>query len=145
MHHMRWSESAIIFRGLAALLIVIVIGVNIAEMQLNRLTQKQSTVQAFNIQCQDTGKYFLYFLGDHYSMQSVYPLAAISNSEQEITFSVNQNRISLPVRVSVDATALFSGLNMVARQCTDAVLQAKIVCERYLYALRQKFRDFNRL
>ncbi|CUH94139.1 putative membrane protein [Propionispora sp. 2/2-37] len=139
MHHMHRSEARIVFRGLAALFIVIVLGVNIAEMQLNRLTQKQSTVQAFNIQCQETGKYFLYFLGNQYSIQSVYPIAGISNSEKEIVLSIYHDRISLPTCVSMDATALFSGLNIIARQCTDEILQAKTACERYLAELRQKF------
>lgn len=129
------SETALICRGIAALLIAVTLGVSLAENQLNNLMQCNEFVQAVNIKRDVTGRYSFYLLGTEYSIRAVYNVARFSNNEHEAVLEVGNGTVVWPKdRKLSDIQAAYK---LWRQQFLDEALRFKKTFEVYLKELKQ--------
>lgn len=95
-------ETVIICRGIAVLLLMIILGVTLAEKQLNSLTQLNDNVQAINLKRDAEGTYFLYLMGSEYSIRAVCDIARIYNGDTEIYFKVGGYSLVAPKGIDLN-------------------------------------------
>lgn len=102
------SEITMIFRGLIVLMLVVLLGVSLAESQLNTLTQRQECVEVLNIHRGKTGIYSFYLLGMDYNVRGVYDIARIRNSDKEIVIEASGYKLAIPTYAEFNYSQLQS-------------------------------------
>lgn len=101
-------DSSRIGRGFLIVLLVIIMGVSVAENQINSLTQNQEIGKAFNI-TNNKGIYSGYLLGYDYSTSFLWAIGKIYNNEQELVIEVKNFTFTIPLRMQfalADAAAM---------------------------------------
>jgi len=133
----RLAETTVVLRGLLVLVLMIVAGVNAAELQMNGLTRRHETVQAFNVRQQDQGYYAFYLFGSSYLVQSDYPLAVLSNTDTEIVVTAGTRQWEIPIRLCIDAAPEFALLDLWSRQFSEEAVRTKVQLHAYVQAASQ--------
>jgi hypothetical protein len=134
------SEAALICRGVVALMLVVLLGVSLAETQLNNLTQRRECVQAINIMRDKTGTYSFYLLGEEYAVRAVYDVARFSSNAREIKLESAGHEISIPHYITYrELQPLFA---MWHKQFLDEALQFKRSIARDIQEIRQKTEQY---
>ena len=134
MNDTRLAETTVVLRGLLVLVLLIVAGVNTAELQMNGLTRRQETVQAFNVRQQDRGHYAFYLFGSSYLVQSDYPLAVINNTDTEIVVAAGTRQWEIPTRLYINAAPEFALLDLWSRQFSEEAVRTKVQLHAYVQA-----------
>lgn len=132
------SDMATIYRGLAVLVLIVVLGVTTTEKQLNSLTQRQDYVQVFNMRLEKTGVYSAYLLGYGYSVSAVYPIAKITQTDNSILIDAAGQKITVPTCVYMDSSELTTWLEVWYRQFVDEAYKTKHSLEAYGKIIRKK-------
>jgi hypothetical protein len=129
-------------RGLAALLVVIVVGVVVTENQLNNLTERQEFVQALNVRREEsTGVYAAYLLGSSYKFRALYPVARLSNTDNSLAVTAGGKRLTIPTVLYADLGQTEYWLALWRRQFVSEALKTRQALDRYLEQLRPLIRD----
>jgi len=97
-----YEQTAKVFRGVLGLFLVIILGVYIAEGQLNGLTQRQECAYAFNVNCDSEGRYAIYLLGASYRVNAVYLVGEFINNKEEIIIKTSYSNINIPKYIEFD-------------------------------------------
>ncbi|MDD4601792.1 hypothetical protein SDC9_08981 [bioreactor metagenome] len=130
------AEMTLICRGVAAFLLVVVLGVSLAESQLNSMTKRNEFVQAINIKRDITGKYTAYLLGTEYSIRAVYDVARISANDRALAIEAAGHKFLIPKSINLSQ---FQALASIWRQqFLDEALTFKQTFAGYLKEIRQK-------
>ncbi len=137
------SEMVTIFRSLAILLVIVVLGVTTTEKQLNSLTQRQNCVQAFNLKREKTGVYSTYLLGYGYSFNAVYPIAKIDWAGNNLFIETAGQKIAVPTYIYLDSSKLVNWLNIWYKQFVDEAFKTKQSLELYCNIAHKKVDAFN--
>lgn len=117
------SEGAIILRGIIALMLVVLLGVSLAENQLNTLTQRQECVQALNIHRDNTGIYSFYLLGMGYSMRGVYNIARFINTDKEIVIEASGYKLAIPTYLDINYSQIQGVVGAWHKQFVDEAMK----------------------
>jgi hypothetical protein len=134
------TETAVIFRGVAALMLAVVFGVTLAENQLNNLTHRHEYVQAINLKRDTTGAYSFYLLGSEYSIRAVYNVARISHDDEKIDIEAAGHKIIIPT--AIDWNYFRALCNLWRQQFIGEALQFKKSFEGHLQDFRLKSRYY---
>ncbi|WP_378953753.1 hypothetical protein [Pelosinus sp. sgz500959] len=116
-----YRDSMIIFRGLLILTVFILIGVGVAERQLNGLTQRQENVLAFSIAYDPSGIYTIYISGSAYQLSALYPVGEIINNDRNVTLKTTQHRIVIPKYIELDCRKELMLLELYIKQIQEKI------------------------
>lgn len=136
------SEIAILCRGIIALMLVVLLGVSLAENQLNTLTQRQECVQFINIHRDKTGIYSFYLFGMEYSVRGVYNIARVTNNDRKIKIEANGYKLDLPTYLNINYSQIQSVLNMWHRQFVEEAIKFKHSLQDYVKEIKHSFQDY---
>jgi hypothetical protein len=128
-----------IWRSFLIVLSVIIIGVTVAEKQVNSLTQRQDITKAFNIS-EQRGIYSGYLLGYEYSTSFSYPVGKIYNNDQELVMKIQDFVITVPLRVQVDLSSAMALAYEGKDEFIDKSMKTKQNFEKYLKLWGTKIR-----
>lgn len=101
MLHCEEKDKALLLRGIAMLLIIIIGGVVAAESQINSLTRQHPFAESFNIRRDSAGTYTIYLFGNEVSFAGMYGVAEI-DEQQNIVVFVASKRVLIPTRISLN-------------------------------------------
>jgi len=136
------EDALMLGRGLAALLVVIILGVVITENQLNNLTERQEFEQALNVRRDETaGVYAAYFLGTGFKLRALYPVAGLSNTDTSLTVTAGGKRLTIPTVLYADLGQAEYWLVLWRRQFVSEALKTRQALDSYLDLLRPLIRD----
>lgn len=137
------SEDRIkLARGLFALLIAIVAGVIVVDMQLNSLTHQHEFVQLLNLRRDPRNGYSAYFFGNSYPIGAVFPLAHIENTSRELIFEAGDITLRMPTKVSFDTTKSIYWLRVWGRQFVEEAYRTKAALTVYIAQLHKEASDY---
>ena len=125
------NDTARLRQGILLLVVVIMIGVTVAETQLNRLTHRQEFAQAFAVKRDSTGQYETYLFGGSVKARAVYPVARITNGH-EVIVNIGGDQWIMPVRVHVDAQAIIAKLAIWYKLILNEAIEFKQSFQQYL-------------
>lgn len=92
--------------GVIILLLIIIIGVVVAEHQMNSLTQWNHHVQFLNIRHNSYGVYSFYVFGQGYSVCAVYRIGDIYADGQKINIDLRGYNFNIPLRYQTDISKI---------------------------------------
>lgn len=118
-------------RGLMALLLTIIIGVTVVDMQLNSLTQRHEFVQSLNLRRDSREGYSAYLFGNSYAIGAVFPVARIENTGQELVVKAGQAMFRLPAGVEIDTAAAMRWLRIWGGQFVQEAHRTKAAIHAY--------------
>ncbi|GBG56386.1 hypothetical protein SPFL3102_00184 [Sporomusaceae bacterium FL31] len=129
-NNMEHTDLAKIGQGILALVFVVVLGVIVAETQLNNLTHQHEFAQAFYLMRDNTGQYSTYVFGNSLNIKAVYPVAKIDN--KEILIMIAGQHFILPLQIDFDSQKILSVLKTWYKQFISEALFTKQNIHRYL-------------
>jgi len=136
------SDALMMGRGLAALLVVILLGVVITENQLNNLTERQEFEQALNVRRDESaGVYAAYFLGNSYKLKALYPVARLSNTDNSLTVTAGKKQLTIPTVLYADLGQAEYWLALWRRQFVSEALKTRQALDKSFDQLRPLIRD----
>ncbi len=138
------SDAWVICRGLVIFLVVVILGVAVAENQINSLTQQQDCVQVFNIRHGQTGIYTAYVLGNSYSASLVYQVAQVITNDKAIIVEVAGHSFAIPTYVYIDSSKIIIQLNLWVKQFVEEAFRTKHTLEDYMREIRQQIAGYSR-
>jgi len=97
-----YRDVLMIIRGLIILVVVIALGLSVAEQQLNTLTQRQEFVRIFDISRNREGVYTMEVLGSDCSISAVYAIAEIKNQDASVTIKTPLITWTVPKYLYID-------------------------------------------
>ncbi len=97
-----YRDVLMIIRGLMILVVVIALGLSVAEQQLNTLTQRQEFVRIFDISRNREGVYTMEVLGSDCSISAVYAIAEIKNQDASVTIKTPLITWTVPKYLYID-------------------------------------------
>lgn len=133
------EDLSIIRRGLFLFLSFIIMGVTVAENQVNSLTQNQEIAKAFNFS-QNKGIYSGYMLGCEYSTSFILPVGKIYNTEQELVVEINNHTFIIPLRVQFNLSNVLALASEGHGRFRNESFKTKQVFEKSLKRFREKIR-----
>jgi hypothetical protein len=138
------SDAWVICRGLVIFLFVVVLGVAVAENQINTLTQQQDCVQVFNVRHGQTGIYTAYVLGNSYSVSAVYQVAKVMTNDTAIIVEVTGYSFAIPTYVYIDSKKIILQLDLWVKQFVEEAFRTKHTLEDYMREIRQRIAGYSR-
>jgi len=130
-NNMEHTDLAKIGQGILALVFVVVLGVIVAETQLNNLTHQHEFAQAFYLMRDNTGQYSTYVFGNSLNIKAVYPVAKIIDNKEILIMIAGQHFI-LPLQIDFDSQKILSVLKTWYKQFISEALFTKQNIHRYL-------------
>lgn len=131
----------IIGRSLLTLLLCIVFGSIIVEIQLNKLTYWQDFVQVFNIKRVTESAYLGYVLGGEFYLQAAWQIGSISNTQQTLHLSLLGLGITLPTKLEFDPAPVTAMLQTAWRRGIDSAFHFKQVFSQFCLELEPYWRS----
>lgn len=110
------ADVLVICRAFVVMIIIVVLGVMMAESQMDTLTRKQDFVQVLNIRDEGMGNYEAYLFGYSRSFSAVYQMNGIDNGDQFIAVGPAANRIIIPTMLYIDASKSMCWLELWSNQ-----------------------------
>nr|WP_092068550.1 hypothetical protein [Dendrosporobacter quercicolus]NSL47137.1 hypothetical protein [Dendrosporobacter quercicolus DSM 1736]SDL77635.1 hypothetical protein SAMN04488502_101798 [Dendrosporobacter quercicolus] len=120
-------------RGVFLLVLLIMIGVTVAETQLNRLTHRQEFAQAFAVKRDNNGQYAAYLFGNSVKARAVYPVAQVTG-DQQIIVNVAGGKLVMPTRVRIDTQAILAKLAAWYQRMIQQAAEGKRLLQQYMAA-----------
>ncbi len=102
------KDLLIIARSLSVLFLTAVLGIIIAERQMNSLTHWHKTVQAFSITRWYNGTYCLCLFGRLYSINGLYIVGSFVNMNDKINFIIGGTEFAMPIKLYFDINVLLN-------------------------------------
>ena len=99
---LEYREGMIIFRGLFILLVIILLGVGVAQQQINSLTQRQENLLAFSLSYNPRGIYTINIDGAVYEFSVTYPVGEIINNKGSVVVKTKNFSIEIPKYIELD-------------------------------------------
>lgn len=141
---LEYRDTLIIFRGLFVLAVVILVGVSVAEGQLNSLTQRQESVHALHITCDHSGTYSLYLLGSSYHIKAVYPVGEMINHDKGIIIKIANHSGIIPTKIDIDCKKELVLLDSWARLLVEEALKFKHALDSSIAEMEQRLHLYMR-
>jgi hypothetical protein len=139
-----YRDAMVVFRGLLILAVVIILGVSVTEKQLNSLTQRQESVQAFHITHDRHGVYSIYLLGSSYTMSAAYTVGQIINNDKSIGIKTKNHSVTIPTYIVIDCKKELAVLNSWARLFVEKGFEYKSNLDLYITVIQQKINVYIR-
>lgn len=137
------SEDRIkLARGLLAMLIAIIAGVVVVDMQLNSLTHQHEFVQLLNLRRDPRDGYSAYFFGNSYPIGAVFPLTHIENTQRELIFEAGDITLRIPTKVSFNMTRVMYWLRVWSRQFVEEAYKTKAFLTKCIAELSAEVSDY---
>jgi len=137
------SDVRMLARGLVVLFLIIVVGVDTAEGQLNDLTLRETCVQALNMKRDDqAGFYDVFVLGTDFRFKAMYRLAGLSNEDGKLIVNMADQQFTIPTMMHFELEQTRAWVNLAREQCVQQALQDKKVLADRLGSLRKFIRSF---
>jgi len=115
------------------LVVVVVLGVSVAQQQLNTLTQRQEYVQVFTVTSISRDRYSFYLLGTQYMIKSFYLIGEISTSEQKMIVTIPPYTMTIPMQIEFDCQEELALLELWIRTLVQKMDQIRYhVYSRYV-------------
>jgi len=128
-----YKDFLFIIRGLLILVVVVVLGVSVAQQQLNTLTQRQEYVQVFTVTSISRDRYSFYLLGTQYMIKSFYLIGEISTSEQKMIVTIPPYTMTIPMQIEFDCQEELALLELWIRTLVQKMDQIRYhVYSRYV-------------
>lgn len=141
---LEYRDTIVIMRGLLILAIVILLGVSVAERQLNSLTQRHESVQVLNISSDPRGVYSIRLFGSSYTISAFYPVGEMINNDKAIIIKTKNHFFSIPTYLEFDCRKELAMLDVWARALIDEGFKCKQKLHSYLYEIQQKLNAYIR-
>lgn len=119
------GDTGLIARGLLILLAIIVIGVGVADHQLNALTQRPEQERFFYIGRNQEHVYSAYAFGYGLTLGSVHSMGNISLTDRSVILKFSDHTVTIPTKIEVDGSRLWYWISVWQRQFTEEALAAK--------------------
>lgn len=136
------SEILAIGKGLLILTIVILVGVSVAEKQLNTLTQRQDCVQVLNVKRDLNSAYSFYAFGESFNIRAIYPVVRILNNDDSIMIEAAGQKVEIPTYINIDSSKAANMYNVWHRQFMDEAFKCKSDFERYAREAARKVHTY---
>ena len=98
---MTYGEMTPIIRGVSIFAICVIVGVAVAEYQVNQLTLSTPAVRSFNLKAEH-GVYSFSFMGREVHTSFLYPLGDIRHDRSALVFHNRHFSLTLPTLYEVD-------------------------------------------
>lgn len=96
------GDLRVITRGLIVLAAIVVIGVGVAEHQLNTLTQRPEQERFFYIGRSREHVYSAYVFGHGVSLENIYPLGTVERSAQSVRLHIGGHSLVIPTKIEIN-------------------------------------------
>lgn len=118
-----YKDILMIGRGLLILVVVIALGLSVAEQQLNTLTQRQEYVRFFDINRNHEGVYTLQAFGSVYRISATYPVAEIKNRDTSVSIDTSLVSWTIPKYLYIDCRKELAWLSLQIKQLKEHIGQ----------------------
>jgi len=139
-----YQETGKIFRGFLFLIVIIILGVSIAEGQLNTLTHRQEYAYVFTVNSDSQGRYSIYLLGSSYNVNAIYSVGQFINNEEHIIIKTPYCSMSIPKYVEFDCKKELVLLELWAKLLVEELEKCKQTLNQYISFLQQRFNVYMR-
>lgn len=130
------GDMRIIARGLFLLLVIVVIGIGVAEHQLTTLTQHPYQERFFYISRNQDHVYSAYAFGYGLTLGSIHSLGQISVTNRNITLLIGNHSISIPTKIEINGSRIWYWLDVWHRQFVDEAFATKKKLVEYWYQVK---------
>ncbi|WP_371370626.1 hypothetical protein [Sporomusa aerivorans] len=130
------GDSGVIARGLLVLAAIVVIGVGVAEHQLNTLTQRPEQERFFYIGRDQEHVYSAYVLGHGLSLGNLYPLCTISRTDHTVVLRFDKYALVVPARVEINGVQVLHWLDIWRQQFVEEAFAVKKKIMEYWIELK---------
>ncbi len=131
-----YRDVLMIIRGLMILVVVIALGLSVAERQLNTLTQRQEFVRILDISRNHEGIYTMEILGSDCSISAVYAVAEIKNQNAGVSIKTSLGTWTVPKYLYIDCRKEFAWLTSKMRYLENYLKQGWETINVYLRQFR---------
>lgn len=138
------QEAGKVFRGFLFLIVIIILGVSIAEGQLNTLTQRQESAYVFRVSSDSQGRYSIYLLGSSYNVTALYSVGQFINNEENIVINTAYCRMNIPKYMEFDCKKELVLLEVWAKLLVEELGKCKQTLNQYISFLEQRFNVYMR-
>lgn len=145
---MQWmsSDTVMVVRGFLLLILIVAVGVVIAEKQLNDLTLQEDSVKTLNIKRDEaSGVYVIYLLGSSYRLKGIYQLAKIDSQDNALIVASTGRDYTVPMVINIDFEQTRYWLTLWRRQFLREALQTKLTLTEYWLALEASISNSGRV
>ena len=131
-----YRDVLMIVRGLMILVVVIALGLSVAEQQLNTLTQRQEFVRIFDISRNHEGVYTMEVLGSGCSISAVYAIAEIKNQDASVSIKTPLITWTVPKYLYIDCRKELAWLTSKMKHLEKYLRQGWEITNVYLRQFR---------
>jgi coenzyme F420-reducing hydrogenase beta subunit len=131
-----YRDVLMIGRGLLILVVVIALGLSVAEQQLSTLTQRQEFVRILAMNRNDEGVYTLEVLGTSCSISAVYEVAEISNQDNSVSILTPLATWIIPKYLYIDCRKELAWLALHIKYLEQHIRQGWEIINVYLRQFR---------
>jgi hypothetical protein len=131
-----YRDVLMIARGLIILVVVIALGLSVAEQQLNTLTQRQEFVRIFDINRNREGVYTMEVLGSDCSISAVYAIAEIKNQDASVSIKAPLVTWTIPKYLYIDCRKELAWLTSKMKHLEKYLRQGWEITNVYLRQFR---------
>ncbi|BBB92770.1 MAG TPA: hypothetical protein PKA28_02905 [Methylomusa anaerophila] len=129
-------DAAIVARGLLLLLLIIFIGVGVAEHQLAGLTQKSEGSMFFHIGRSKEYRYSVYLFGQGAQLKCLYQVGTISNAGRDLFIKIADKYFVVPTQVEYDMGNFYYWANLWRRQFSDEACKTKQSIQQHMLIVK---------
>lgn len=117
------QDRKIIYKGIVVFLLIVIVGIVVAETQLNDLTKRADYVQCFNVR-RNVDSYAFFLFGTSHQIRAIKNIGNFVNTEDEIRYQIDGEQVIIPTRITVDIH--------------DVLLQATNIRQHILMEIKQQ-------
>ena len=131
-----------IIRGILAALFVVLIGISVADMQINSLTQKHEFGKLMNLRRDPREGYSAYVFGKSYPLGGVLPLADIRYAGGELMLTTSAFEFRIPFRRSWDVAQYTGWLSVWGKQFVSEAHRTKEALLAYISQICERADEY---
>ena len=135
---LEYRDRMLVLRGMAILVLVIILGIGVTQEQLNSLTQRPECIASVAIPYDQSGIYSLTLLGAGYQMRAVYPIGQIITSERTILIKAMNGAIQVPTYIEFDCKKELRMLELWARLLVKEAFVCKAMIGVYVTLIHER-------
>ncbi|MEG6585809.1 hypothetical protein [Dendrosporobacter sp. 1207_IL3150] len=127
----RYAVTKIV-QGVLLLIFIIVLGVNVAENQLNKLTHRHDYPKAFSVRRDNSGQYTAYLFGNGIDVKAVYSVANIDLNKEIFKYSKYGFNFDIPTNYKYESEKILDTLYIWYKQFITEAINTKQKMQHYL-------------
>ncbi|SFL32103.1 hypothetical protein [Pelosinus propionicus] len=131
-----YRDVLMIVRGLMILVVVIALGLSVAEQQLNTLTQRQERMRIIDVSRNHEGVYTMEVFGSDCSISAMYTIAEIKNQDANINIKTPLVTWTIPKYLYIDCRKELAWLTLKMKYLEKYIKQAWEIANVYLRQIR---------